>query len=261
MTEPQALEQAIAASHLAHRPYERKKLRFILSAIVELAESRATEPSGLSVLEIGCGQGGVALPCAKLGCSVAAFDVDPAEVDVLKARAAELGLQVEAAAADGMTYADGRTYDVVIASEVLEHVGEPPKLVETITRHIRPGSRLIVTIPNGYGPWQTLDRLSIRTRLRKSNLLRRILRKPLYFTQPGRDHCQFFTRGRLLRLFEQRGFRLVGFGKSNSIFSISPRLSANRLLGELDVRVTDRLPYWLASGWYFVFEFVQPAAG
>ena len=72
--------------------------------------------------------------------------------------------------------------------------------------------------------------------------------------QEGRDHCQFYTKSRLTRIFADQSLRLIAFGKSNSIFSISPRLSANQRLGEFDTRVTDRLPYWMASGWYFVFE-------
>lgn len=248
------IEWASSVSHLACRPYERKKLRFILSAAAEYARSREMELGDVTVLEIGCGRGGVALPVARLGCCVTAFDVDAEEVAALKARAAELGVKVDARTADGLDYSDGRTYDLIIASEVFEHVADPPRLVENIARHMRPGSRLVVTVPNGYGPWQTLDRLSIRTRVRKSNLLRRLLGKPLYVKQPGRDHCQFYTKGRLMRLFEQRGFRLLDFGTSNSIFSISPRLSANQFLGELDVRITDHLPYWMASGWYFLFE-------
>lgn len=254
MNGPEDIERAIAASHLAYRPYERKKLRFILSAISEYARSRGIGIKDVTALEIGCGSGGVALPAARLGCKVRAFDVDSGEVEVLIARAKELGVEVDARTADGLDYSDGRVYDIVIASEVFEHVADPPALVRNILLHMRPGSRLIVTVPNGYGPWQTLDRLSIRTRLRKSNLLRRLLGRPLYVKQPGRDHCQFYTKSRIVRLFERHGFRLLRFGRSNSVFSISPRLSANQFLGELDARLTDRLPYWMASGWYFVFE-------
>jgi hypothetical protein len=81
-----------------------------------------------------------------------------------------------------------------------------------------------------------------------------LLHKPLYVKQEGRDHCQFYTKSHLTRIFADRSFHLIAFGKSNSIFSISPRLSAMQSFGELDARVTDHLPYWMASGWYFVFE-------
>ncbi len=254
MISSQQTEEAIATSHLAYRPYERKKLRFILSAIENYARQHAKQLAEVSVLEVGCGQGGVALPIASLGCPVTAFDVDPDEVAVLNSRAKELGLNLSATVDNGLDYSDGRTYDIVIASEVFEHITHPPALVTNIARHMHEASRLVVTVPNGYGPWQTLDRLNIRTRIRKSNLLRRLLRKPLYVRQEGRDHCQFYTKTRLTRIFVDQSLRLIAFGKSNSIFSISPRLSANQSLGEFDARVTDYLPYWMASGWYFVFE-------
>lgn len=254
MIDARQLEEAIATSHLAYRPYERKKLRFIIRAIEDYARHHGKQLAQVSVLEIGCGQGGVALPIASLGCPVTAFDVDPDEVAVLNSRAKELGLDLAATVDNGLDYSDGRTYDIVIASEVFEHITHPPSLVSNIARHMREGSRLIVTVPNGYGPWQTLDRLSIRTHIRKSNLLRRLLRKPLYVKQEGRDHCQFYTKSRLTRIFADQSFRLVAFGKSNSVLSISPRLSASQSLGEFDARITDHLPFWMASGWYFVFE-------
>lgn len=87
MIEPRQLDEAIAASHLAYRPYERKKLRFILNAIDQFTRDRGRELAEVSILEIGCGQGGVALPIARLGCRITAFDVDADEVAVLNSRA------------------------------------------------------------------------------------------------------------------------------------------------------------------------------
>jgi 2-polyprenyl-3-methyl-5-hydroxy-6-metoxy-1,4-benzoquinol methylase len=177
MIEPRQLDEAIAASHLAYRPYERKKLRFILNAIDQFTRDRGRELAEVSILEIGCGQGGVALPIARLGCRITAFDVDADEVAVLNSRAKDLGLDLTATVSNGKDYSDGRIYDIVIASEVFEHLTDPPGMVANIKKHMREASRLIVTVPNGYGPWQTLDRLSIRTRIRKSNLLRRLLQE------------------------------------------------------------------------------------
>jgi hypothetical protein len=31
-------------------------------------------------------------------------------------------------------------------------------------------------------------------------------------------------------------------------------LRKNSLIGRVDIALADQLPYWLASGWYFVFE-------
>jgi len=48
-------------------------------------------------------------------------------------------------------------------------------------------------------------------------------------------------------------FRLKDFGKSDSILAIF-ETRRGPLFGKADVRLADILPWWLASGWYFVFE-------
>ena len=46
--------------------------------------------------------------------------------------------------------ADLGTYDVVIAGEVLEHLGAPRLLLEGVRPLLAPGGSLIVTVPNAY---------------------------------------------------------------------------------------------------------------
>jgi hypothetical protein len=44
------------------------------------------------------------------------------------------------------------------------------------------------------------------------------------------------------------------FEKSNAFLSIFKILRKNSLIANVDIKIADLLPYWLASGWYFVFE-------
>jgi SAM-dependent methyltransferase len=46
------------------------------------------------------------------------------------------------------------TWDAVILSEVIEHVEKPDFLLRTANRLLAPGGRLLVTIPNGFGPFE-----------------------------------------------------------------------------------------------------------
>lgn len=44
----------------------------------------------------------------------------------------------------------GRTFDVVIAGEIIEHVNNVGAFLTAVRRHLKPGGRLVITTPN---PW------------------------------------------------------------------------------------------------------------
>jgi hypothetical protein len=54
-------------------------------------------------------------------------------------------------------------------------------------------------------------------------------------------------------MLSEFSFSLKDFGKSDSILAIF-ETRRGPLFGKADVRLADILPWWLASGWYFVFE-------
>jgi len=236
-------------------PVDIKKLRFIHGALEKYVRSSGKSFQELHILEVACGTGEITLPLASLGSQVTAFDIDLNAVEQVRALIEKRGVRnLTVTVADGRTFDDGRSYDVVVASEVFEHILEPAELANSINRRMKPGSRLIVTTPNGYGPWELKNRMDVRARLRRWNALRRLLGKPRYVVGSGADHCQFFTRGRLVRLLSSSSLTLVDSGKSDSFLTVFRPLRRSRLLQRADSRLADTLPYWLASGWYFVFE-------
>jgi SAM-dependent methyltransferase len=248
------LKTFIAASSYT-APCDIKKLTFIFSAIGALASSASRDVGSLSILEMACGSGGITLPLATLGCEIRAIDIDAEAVEFLNGQAVKRGFENLTATRDNaLTFDDGRSYDVVVASEVFEHVAEPEKLAENILNRLKSESILIVTVPNGYGPWEMSRRLNPVNRLRKWNLLRRLLGKEPYVEETGINHCQFYTRRGLISLFSKHSLRLVKTAMSDSLLAVFPASRDNAFWGKLDTRLADILPYWLASGWYFIFE-------
>jgi 2-polyprenyl-3-methyl-5-hydroxy-6-metoxy-1,4-benzoquinol methylase len=248
------LEAFISASHYT-APCDIKKLSFIFSAIGTFADAVSKDIDGLSILEIACGAGGITLPLATLGCKVRAIDIDAQALEDLHAQLEKRELNnVAATRENALTFDDGRSYDIVIASEVFEHVTEPEKLAVNIVKRMKGESILVVTIPNGYGPWEMSRRLNPAVHLRRWTFLRRLLGKEPYIEKPGIDHCQFYTRKRLMSLFFKHSLTPVEFAKSDSLLAVFPASRNNAFWGTLDTGLADFLPYWLASGWYFVFE-------
>jgi SAM-dependent methyltransferase len=108
------------------------------------------------LLDLGCGFGRHAFEAAKRGASVVALDAGADEVAQVRAtfgamvEAGELGADHPATCLQGnalaLPFPDG-TFDRVIASEVLEHIPDDTAAMRELSRVLRPGGSMAVTVP------------------------------------------------------------------------------------------------------------------
>lgn len=118
---------------------------------------------GDRVLDLGCGAGRHAFECYRRGAHVVALDRNGAEIREVAgwfaamAEAGEAGPKAaggSAVALEGdahaLPFADD-SFDVVIVSEVLEHIHDDKGVLAELVRVLRPGGRLAATVPR-YGP-------------------------------------------------------------------------------------------------------------
>ena len=128
-----------------------KRLRFVQHVIAEAFPCRPAD--SLRVLDVGCGNGSeLALPLARLGFQVTGIDIHAPSVE----HARQLGVDLT-----NLSYVCGQVeelksppYDVVILSEVLEHLREPRLLLLAAIEHLNKNGIIIVTVPNGYGEFE-----------------------------------------------------------------------------------------------------------
>jgi SAM-dependent methyltransferase len=151
---------------------------------------------------------------------------------------------------DAFAFRSDERFDVIVASEVIEHVLDPDALLANVVRHLAPDGLVIVTTPNGYGPWELSNYLRPRHLARRWNWLRRAAGKAPYVAGTGPDHCQHYTRGRLLALFGRNGLDVHRFMNSDFVFTISKAMRGNRAIGSFDAGLANLVPHWMASGWY-----------
>jgi SAM-dependent methyltransferase len=112
--------------------------------------------SGDRVLDLGCGFGRHAFEAYRRGAHVVA--VDRSEEEVTSVTAMFRAMAAVGEAADGLVARAVRadllslpfpdaSFDVVMASEVLEHIPDDDLAMAEIARVVRPGGRVAVTVP------------------------------------------------------------------------------------------------------------------
>ena len=117
-------------------------------------------PAGSRVLDYGCAHGHYTVNLAKRFPKLQFVGIDITESNIEKARqwADDEGLGnvefIHGCTEQGKIAAlnDDDRFQAVIAAEVVEHVGEPAKLVDTLCEYLAEDGLMIVTTP--YGPWE-----------------------------------------------------------------------------------------------------------
>ena len=108
-----------------------------------------TALGGLKILDIGCGGGLLAEPMTRLGASVTGIDVTDAAIIAAKAHAntMQLSIDYQTIAAEELA-ASGVRFDVIYASEVIEHVVDRPMFIKAIAQMLAPHGLVIITTIN-----------------------------------------------------------------------------------------------------------------
>ena len=131
------------------------RVHFIRDAATHCFDCDISSPQplqGLSVLDVGCGGGILAEALAREGANVSAIDVSAESVAVATAHAAKdsglaANLTYECQSAEALVTA-GKVFDVVVASEVIEHVKTPPAFVDTLAALRQPKGCVVITTLN-----------------------------------------------------------------------------------------------------------------
>lgn len=108
-----------------------------------------TALAGLKVLDIGCGGGLLCEPIARQGATTIGIDPSEKTIRIAKAHARSTGAEVtyEATTVEAMVEA-GRRFDVVIATEVVEHVNDVEAFVAGCATLVAPGGLFIASTIN-----------------------------------------------------------------------------------------------------------------
>jgi SAM-dependent methyltransferase len=109
------------------------------------------EGAKLKVLDVGCGVGSLSLYLAKLGHQVTGIDLSQRAIKIAQGAAHDLKLKVHFSVGELQNGTGG--YDLVICSEVIEHVPDDLSLLKQLRSHLKPTGWLLLTTPSRHSWW------------------------------------------------------------------------------------------------------------
>ena len=140
---------------------------------------------GDRVLDLGCGDGVFTVVIAEAGADV--IGVEVATGAITRARSAHPELDFRLAPIDGPLPLADNAFEVVWASEVIEHIADTARWLSEVRRVLAPGGRLLLTTP-AHG----------RLRVAVGGVER--------FSEPLGDHLHLYTKRSLLAVLTDFGF-------------------------------------------------------
>src|SRR5215213_5457306 len=139
---------------------------------------------GERVLDLGCGAGRFVAVLREAGADPVGVELAQAALD--RARRNVSGADLRLVAPDGSLPLPHGEFDVVWCSEVLEHVPDTIALLTEVRRVLKPGGRLLVTVPD-------------HGRLKRA-LIALVHHEAHY--DPLGQHVRFYTRRSLTRALD-----------------------------------------------------------
>lgn len=133
----------------------------LLNHITKKIISYLRYAKGKKIFDLGCGVGRVSILAALEGFSVLGIDIERKAIEIARTKAKKLGLGNVCEFKHGdvlrTDYLKSNQFDIVICSEVIEHVKQPDRIINLAHRILKKNGLLILTTPNNPKLWTVLD--------------------------------------------------------------------------------------------------------
>lgn len=154
-------ERPVSIGPAEYAAWRKSRLGMLTEQIEQAVVLRLASPlEGRRVLDVGCGDGTLAVAMAQRGAAVTGVDADPAMLVAAGQRAEAAGarLTLHEGRAEQLPFADA-SFDVVVAVTVLCLVRAPGDVVREAARVLRPGGRLVLGELGRWSLWTARRRI------------------------------------------------------------------------------------------------------
>jgi len=219
-------------AELDQRHWWYRARREVLAALIR---REVQPPANARVLEIGCGTGHNLTMLGEFG-SVDALELDDEARAVAEQR---LGKSVMRAPLPELAGVPERHYDLIGAFDVIEHIDDDQAALASIAGRLKPGGKLVVTVPAHQWMWSAHDVVNHHKRRYSKRALRALVQgSSLKLERSGYFNSLLFP----LAVAERLSSKLRG--KDDADLSLPPRLlnAALERVFALERHLVARLP-------------------
>lgn len=198
-----AVYEAMAEHDERHWWYRARR-----EVVAALIRRKVRPPKNAALLEIGCGTGHNLSMLGQFG-NVDALEVD----DVARGLAEErLGHKVLSSPLPELSSVPDNRYDMVAALDVIEHIPDDKSALEGISRVLKPGGKLVMTVPAHQWMWSAHDVVNHHQRRYSKRALQQLIEgSPLKLEAIGYLNSLLFP----LALAERLASKLTGREEAN----------------------------------------------
>ena len=224
-----------------------KKVEGIVGFVRAYSERAGRSLPEMKILDAGCGYGAYSCVLATLGCRVTGIDMNPEMIQTAEKRAAGFGIQtIEFLKDDSSGFlekAPPSSYDIILALDTLEHMGNPRRFLDLARRALVPGGNFLIIVPNGN------SFIEVVYHPVADWIHRHVLGEDF---PEGAVHVQRITLEKLKKMLTGAGFtvRSVHHTYASGIFGLLFLLGGFRgRCADLNLQIADHLPPGIAGGW------------
>jgi SAM-dependent methyltransferase len=195
-------------------PVHMERLNWLVKTIQEQrALDSARAP--VRILDVGCGTGNITIPLGMIPNSeVVGIDMYQPNIDLVNKRNTLPNVQVTFARLSDF---DVSNFDFIIFTEVLEHIPGYGEILEDLGKRMKRDAQILVTIPNGWGPFEwAMQPMYIMRRMGLNGFIGKVKKllgkkEPYALNQEIDPHVNFFTRKQIKGDCQRYGLKLVEF--------------------------------------------------